>query len=132
MDFENQARILVAEDDQVFAEILRFQLSRQGFEVVVVHDGESGHRLSQSEHFDLIITDYQMPKRNGEFVCLGARSTEINSATPIFMCTAKGYEVDTHRLREEFRIAEFFLKPFSPTELITKVNNALEVDTPAE
>lgn len=132
MSQETPYRILVAEDDRVFAEIIRFQLSQAGFDVTLVHDGESGQQLALSQSFDLIITDYQMPKRDGEFVCLGARANPDNREVPIFLCSAKGYEIDTDQMRNELQITEFFFKPFSPRELVEKAQQAVATNASVE
>lgn len=132
MSSEKPFRILVAEDDRVFAEIIRFQLTHHGFDVTVVHDGEAGQNLARSQPFDLIVTDYQMPRKDGEFVCLGARSNPDNQRIPIFLCSAKGYEIDTERLRSELQVSEFFFKPFSPRELVEKAHQALDAQSPVE
>ncbi|MFQ5730795.1 MAG: response regulator transcription factor [Planctomycetaceae bacterium] len=126
------AKILIAEDDRVFAEIMRFNLDRAGFQVVVAHDGQVAVDHAAAEKFDLIISDFQMPRLCGEELCRGVRLGIVNLETPIIFCTAKGYEIDTARLGRELGICKFFLKPFSPTELVETVCDTLAVPASAE
>jgi DNA-binding response OmpR family regulator len=118
--------ILVAEDDRVLAEIIRFNFDRAGYDVVPAYDGNQAAGLAAGRPFDLIVSDYQMPKLNGEDFARAVREGEANANTPIFLCTAKGYEIDEDRLSRELRIARFFLKPFSPRELVEAAAVALE------
>lgn len=118
--------VLIVEDDRVLAEIIRFNLSRAGLDVVVAKDGQSAVELSDLRRFDLIITDYQMPKLTGEGLCEHVRSSGgPNANTPIFFCTAKGFEIDYDRLRNDLRVSRIIKKPFSPRELVAAAQEVL-------
>lgn len=117
--------ILIAEDDRVLMEIMRFNLCRAGFEVVSAFDGRTATELASRQKFDLIISDYQMPYMTGEEFCRATRDGDCNVDTPIFLCTAKGFEIDHDRLRNELRVTQMFLKPFSPRELVEAVTKTL-------
>ena len=106
--------VLVAEDDRVFAEIIRFNLERAGFDVVVAFDGQAAVDLAQTTTFELIISDYQMPRLSGEEVCRAVRESETNRTTPIVFCTAKGFEVDQERLTRELGVSKFFPQALQP------------------
>jgi len=118
-------RILIAEDDRVLSEIVRFSLDRAGYEVVVAHDGSTALQEVQQNRFDLIISDYQMPRLNGEELCRRVREDSANRETPIIFCSAKGYEVYTEQLTSELQLSAVFFKPFSPRELVESVSNTL-------
>lgn len=124
--------VLVAEDDRVLAEIIRFNLEMFGFDVVNAFDGETACNLLEQREFNAVVTDYQMPKRDGAAVCQAVRNSTKNQEVPLFVCTAKGYELDTGELKKQFQVTGFFLKPFSPRELVTKVNNAVESEETIE
>ena len=103
--------ILVAEDSRVQMKVMQLILSRAGFEVVAAYDGQTAIELASQQKFDLIISDYQMPKNSGEDLFRATRAGDCNADTPIFLCTAKGFELDHERLQDEFHVTRFFLKP---------------------
>jgi CheY-like chemotaxis protein len=125
MNTEN-AKILLAEDNPVIADVLRFNLEHAGFSVTVAADGRQATERLESEQFDAIITDYQMPHVSGEELCRNARQNECHKDVPIFLCSAKGLELDTNRLTEDLRIAKVFFKPFSPREVVQAVRATIQ------
>lgn len=80
-------KILVIEDDKLLADSIRDLLSRKGFEVETVCDGESGAEYAELGIYDLLILDVMMPKLNGYQVAREVRAKRC--ATPILMLTAK-------------------------------------------
>ena len=92
--------ILIAEDNRVMADVLRFNLARSGFSVTVASNGLVAVELLQAGAFDLVISDYQMPGMNGEELCRWMRSDPRYRTGPVLMCSAKGYELDASRLQE--------------------------------
>ncbi len=119
-------RILVAEDNRVLSQIIKFNLSRAGYDVEVVGDGQSAVERAETDAFDLIVVDYQMPRKSGEQVCRDVRNGSRNVNTPFFFCTGKGYELDRNQLAAELNIARFFTKPFSPHELVSAATETIE------
>lgn len=114
-------KILVVDDEQKIREIIRLYLERDGFEVYEAYDGQMAMNLFETINPDLIILDLMLPKLSGEKVGALIRST---SETPIIMLTAKTSEED--------RIAglksgadDYVSKPFSPKELVARVNAVL-------
>ncbi len=124
--------ILVAEDDRVLAEIVRFNLCRAEFDVLVAHNGQTALEHSAAQKFDLIISDYQMPRLCGKDLCKGIRQGTLNSDTPIIFCSAKGYEIDTDAIQQELQVSRIFVKPFSPRELVETVRELLAVKASTE
>lgn len=123
-------RILIAEDNRALARVTAFNLRRGGFDVAVVPNGrEAWERLGQ-EHFDLVITDQQMPEMAGLELCAAMRNNDIHASTPIVFLTAKGLELDHRRLEEEFGVNRTYCKPFSPSEIVAGVREIL-VGAPA-
>ena len=119
-------RILIVEDNHVMGDVVRFNLQRAGFDTTVAVTGDSAAQLLQEETFDLIITDYQLPGMNGEEICRFARSHPQHGDVPIFLCTAKRFELDTQRLIDELAISKVLAKPFSPRQIVELVREALE------
>lgn len=116
-------RILVAEDNAASAGVLQFTLERAGFEVVVIANGRAAAEAVESESFHFIITDYQMPGACGEDVIRAAREGGANRETPIVLCSAKGLELDTVLLQQQYSLARILCKPFSPREVVDLVRS---------
>jgi CheY-like chemotaxis protein len=120
---ENAARhILVAEDTAVLALMLRRTLERAGFTVTITKNGREAWDKAQAIGFDAIVTDQQMPEMSGTELCEQLRQLQGYAHTPVIMITAKAYELNLSRVREELNISAIFAKPFSPA----KVQQVLE------
>lgn len=110
-------RILVVDDEKAIVDILKFNLEREGFEVMTAHDGEAGYQTFVSGNPDLMLLDIMMPKMDGFSVCKKVRET---SNIPIIMLTARAEEVDKV-LGLEFGADDYITKPFGVRELIARV-----------
>lgn len=111
------SKILVVDDEQPIADILKFNLEKEGYEVIVAHDGEKAIELAKSENPDLILLDIMLPKKDGNEVCREVRKTHT---MPIIMLTAKDSEIDKV-LGLELGADDYVTKPFSNRELIARV-----------
>lgn len=125
MDDNGGKSVLVAEDNAALASVIRFNLQRAGFRVMVGTDGRQAWELAQSEEFQVVVTDQQMPEMTGCELCRLLRQHEAYRTTPIIMLTAKGLELELPRLRDELGITATFLKPFSPKEVVQAVEDCL-------
>ena len=81
-----EAKILVVEDEKALAKILKYNLEKSGYAVVVAYDGEAGLAGFRAEQPDLVILDIMLPKKDGFEVCKTIRQS---SRTPILMLTAR-------------------------------------------
>lgn len=115
---------LVAEDDRALADIVRLALSKDGFTVSVAHDGRKALQLAQATAFEVIVSDYQMPFLNGEELLSSVRRGGASQSAVLLLCSAKTYELESERLREELGLAAVFYKPFSLNELVAVVREA--------
>ncbi|MBC8356464.1 MAG: response regulator [Planctomycetes bacterium] len=122
----SERRILVAEDNAALASVVRFNLERAGFQVTVAYNGRLAWEAVQEDDFDLIVTDQQMPEMTGCEFCEKLRTLDAYRDKPVIMLTAKGMELELPRLKAELGIAATFLKPFSPKEIVTAVEDHLE------
>jgi CheY-like chemotaxis protein len=113
----NSRKILVAEDNAVLGDVIRFNLLRAGFDVTLARGGDKAGELLAEQPFDILVTDYEMPGLNGEELCEYARNSLQLSALQIVMCTAKGHELNREQLQSQFNIKSFLYKPFSMREL---------------
>jgi CheY-like chemotaxis protein len=126
---DTKGSILIAEDNLVMANVLRFNLERAGFQVTLARTGTEAIAAATTKAFDLVITDYQMPGANGEEVCHAVRSSPLNSGVPLVLCTAKGFELDGEQLKSHLQISALLSKPFSPVGVIRLVSDLLAAQT---
>lgn len=110
-------KILVVDDEEPIAKILDFNLKKEGYEVIMAHDGEKAVELAFSENPDLILLDLMLPKKDGMEVC---REIRAQKNIPIIMLTAKNSEIDKV-LGLEFGADDYVTKPFSTRELMARV-----------
>jgi DNA-binding response OmpR family regulator len=112
-------KILIIEDEERILMGLEDDLRIEGYQVSSATDGQKGFSMARDQPFDLIILDIMLPKMNGFEVCKQLRQTGIT--TPILILTAKSQEVDKV-LGLEIGADDYVTKPFSPRELIARVN----------
>jgi len=112
-----QGKILVVDDEQPIADILKFNLEKEGYEVICAFDGAEAVRLAYEEKPDLILLDLMLPIKDGMDVCREVRS---RMQTPIIMLTAKDTELDKV-LGLELGADDYVTKPFSTRELLARV-----------
>ncbi len=115
-------RILLVEDEKGLVLTLTDRLVSEGFEVTSAGDGKSGFELASSEHFDLIILDVMLPKKNGYDIARDLRQKGVN--TPILMLTAKGETIDKV-LGLKLGADDYLTKPFEVIELLARVEALL-------
>ena len=109
--------ILVVDDEKPIADILQFNLVKEGYRVICAYDGEEALQKVEEEQPDLMLLDIMLPKRDGMEVC---REIRKKYNFPIIMLTAKGSEIDKV-LGLEMGADDYVTKPFSTRELIARV-----------
>jgi two-component system alkaline phosphatase synthesis response regulator PhoP len=117
-------RILVVDDETYIVELVKFNLEKEGFRVIVAYDGLSALDIVQEQRPDLIILDIMLPNIDGLEVCRHLKSDPNYHTIPIIMLTAKGEEVDTI-LGLEMGADDYIKKPFSPREMVARVKARL-------
>ena len=110
--------VLIVEDEKAIVEILKFNLKREGYEVLEALDGETGLELARTKDPDLILLDVMLPRMNGFDVCSALR--DGGSAVPIIMLTAREEESDKV-FGLEAGADDYITKPFSMRELLARV-----------
>jgi DNA-binding response OmpR family regulator len=111
-------KILIIEDDVSIGEVEKDYLDMSGYETDLVNDGAEGLRKSLQNDYALIILDLMLPSVDGYSICREIREVKD---TPIIMVTAKNTEMDKVK-GFGMGIDDYITKPFSPTELIARVN----------
>ena len=112
-------KILIIEDEESILMALEDDLRIEGYQVSSAKDGLKGFSMAKEQGYDLIILDIMLPEMNGFEVCKQLRQTGIT--TPILILTAKSQEVDKV-LGLELGADDYVTKPFSPRELLARVN----------
>jgi len=121
-----KTRILVIEDEKDIVRLLKYNLEKQGYEVLAAYDGEAGLALARKEKPELILLDLMLPKVDGIEVC---RLLRQDSKVPVIMLTAKKEEVD-RILGLELGADDYVTKPFSVRELMARVKAILRRSQP--
>ncbi|GAB6933797.1 response regulator YycF [Calditerricola satsumensis] len=112
-----RGRILVVDDERPIAEILKFSLEKEGYDVLLAFDGEEAVEKARRDKPDLILLDIMLPKQDGFSVC---RAIRQESDVPIIMITARDSELDIV-LGLELGADDYVTKPFGMRELIARV-----------
>lgn len=121
-------RILVIEDEPSQIEILRYNLTRQGFEVRIASDGEEGLQAAIEDPPDLILLDWMLPNLSGIEVCRRLRRNRGTRDVPVIMLTARSEERDKVR-GLDIGADDYMSKPYSIKELIARIRAALRRPT---
>ncbi len=123
------ARILLVEDEEKLAKFVQLELSYEGYEVSVAHDGLSGLMAARDQTPDLIILDWMMPGLTGVEVCRRLRQT--GTATPVILLTAKD-DVSDRVEGLDAGADDYVVKPFSIEELLARVRAHLRRSEPQD
>jgi DNA-binding response OmpR family regulator len=114
-------KVLIVEDDVNLLETLKYNLRKEGYDVVTASDGEQAIEAARRENPDLLILDVMLPKMSGFEVCRVLRQEMI---VPILMLTAKADETDKI-VGLEIGADDYMTKPFSIRELLARVRAML-------
>ena len=119
-----QETILIVEDDQNIAKLVRYNLEKAGYRVFVTITGEDALEQLSKQLVDLIILDLMLPKMDGLETCRRLKDNSRLSSIPIMILTARGEEVD-RVVGFELGADDYVVKPFSPQELVSRVRAVL-------
>lgn len=117
-------QILVVEDDVDIAELVAFNLERQGWGCVLVHHGAEGWEMIQRSRPDLVILDVMLPGMDGMQIFRAMKENEMTRGIPVIFLTARG-ELDDRLEGLSLGADDYVTKPFSPKELVLRVRNVL-------
>ncbi|MEW2422153.1 response regulator transcription factor [Streptomyces nigra] len=122
------ARVLVVDDDPTVAEIVSGYLDRAGYVVDRAGDGPAALAAAAARRPDLVVLDLMLPGMDGLEVCRRMRG---QGPVPVIMLTARGDE-DDRILGLEVGADDYVTKPFSPRELVLRVESVLRRSRPAQ
>jgi CheY-like chemotaxis protein len=122
----NQKKILIADDESHILHVVSLKLRNAGFNVVTARDGQEALEMAISEKPDLLITDYHMPILSGLELCQKMKQDPVTAGIPAIMLTARGYHLEPQDT-ERSGILRMLSKPFSPRQLLSTVNEVLNI-----
>jgi DNA-binding response OmpR family regulator len=111
-------KILIVEDDDTLLSVLKYNLEKEGYQILTARDGLAGLEAARREKPDLLILDWMLPKMDGLEVC---RIVRKEMTVPILMLTAKNEEIDKV-LGLEMGADDYMTKPFSMREMIARIH----------
>jgi two-component system phosphate regulon response regulator PhoB len=117
-------RVFVVEDEPDIAEVLEYNLQKEGYEVEIAHRGDTALEAIRRDPPDLLILDLMLPGLDGLELTRALRRQSQTSQVPILMLTAKGDEVD-RIVGFELGADDYIAKPFSPREVVLRVKAVL-------
>ncbi|QLY81383.1 response regulator transcription factor [Clostridium intestinale] len=120
-----KGKILIIEDEKKLAEVMMLYLKNEGYDVVVMNDGEKGEEAIDEGDYDLIILDIMMPKKDGWSLL---RKIKNIGDTPVIITTARGEEED-RIFGLELGAIDYMVKPISMKELILRAKLRIRKDT---
>lgn len=119
-----QPSVLIIEDQESIASIIKYNLNKEGFNISIADDGAEGLEMVKSLKPDIVLLDWMLPSISGIEICKLIRSTPGIENTPIIMISARNEEMD--KIAGLDRGADDYItKPFSPNELIARVRSVL-------
>ena len=123
-------KVLLIEDDLNITELVRYNLERANYNIDTVADGEEGLYMAVQDTPDVILLDWMLPNLSGLEICRQLRRNAATANVPIIMLTARADEPD--RVRGlEMGADDYVVKPFSPKELIARIQAVLRRVRPA-
>src|SRR6266446_5473997 len=116
--------VLVVDDEPDVVDLVRYHLHRAGFDVLIALTGPTGLTTARESRPDAILLDIMLPQMSGIEVCKALRDSTQTSTIPILMLTAKA-EPSERIAGLELGVDDYITKPFSPRELVLRVQNLL-------
>ena len=117
-------RVLLVEDEQDVAELIRYNLTKEGYDVILSGNGNEALRLAREHRPDVMLLDIMVPQLNGWEVCRRIKKDPELAAIPVIMVSGRVEEGDKV-LGFEVGADDYVTKPFSPRELIARIRAVL-------
>lgn len=124
-----QARILLVDDDLTLVKIVGRRFESCGWEVISASDGREGLHKAESQSPDLIVLDTVMPVMTGHEMLERLRRNPDTKDIPVIMCTVRS-DVQDIATASSYNISDYVTKPFDCTDLIERIEAALETRNP--
>jgi two-component system phosphate regulon response regulator PhoB len=122
--------VLLVEDEPAQREILRYNLTSEGYEVAMAENGDDAMILVEEVMPDLILLDWMLPGVSGIEICRRVKTRKETRAIPVIMLSARSEELDRVRGLET-GADDYVVKPYSVTELMARIRTQLRRTRPA-
>jgi DNA-binding response OmpR family regulator len=120
-------KVLLCDDEIHILRAAELKVSRAGYDVRIARDGQEAWEMIEQDPPDVLVTDVQMPRMDGFELSRRIRDCEATRHLPILMLTAKGFELEQQELKERWGILDILAKPFSPRELVRRIDEIVGV-----
>ncbi|MDB5173840.1 MAG: response regulator with CheY-like receiver domain and winged-helix DNA-binding domain [Phycisphaerales bacterium] len=120
----SKGTILVIDDEKDLIDLVRYNLEKEGYDVIAASDGQAGLDVATRHRPDLVVLDLMMPGIDGLQVCQRLRADQKVGRIPVIMLTAKATEAD-RIVGLELGADDYITKPFSPREVVARVKAVL-------
>lgn len=120
-------QILVVDDDSAIQRLVTATLGTTDFDVIIAADGKAAVKRATAEQPDIILLDVSLPEMDGFAVVKELRANDATRCIPILMLTARG-SPDDHAKGEALGVNRYFVKPFSPLQLLRAIYELIESD----
>ncbi len=121
--------VLIIEDEKDLAELVAYNLEKEGYRTVIALDGKEGLEAARRSTPDLILLDLMLPGMMGTELCKTLRKQEKTATVPVIMLTARGEEID-RVVGFEVGADDYIVKPFSSRELLLRIKAVLRRSLP--
>lgn len=118
-------KVLIADDDDLVAELAQTLLAAQGYEVIRAAEGEAALTMAATERPALIVLDVMMPGTDGMEVLRRLSEDESTRGIPVIMLTARRFQDDVIAAMK-LGARDYLAKPFTPEQLLARVERILE------
>ena len=124
----NKPTILLVDDEQFLAKGISVIIGKKFDcnEMVIAMDGEQAWQLLQEKDIDLVISDWNMPKKNGAELLRDMKSNSKTSGIPFLMLTGRA-DVDSIKSAQDAGVVEYIVKPFNGDELVKMIKRLLNL-----
>jgi len=120
----SEKKALIVDDEIHIIQVVAIKLKNNGFEVVTANNGQKALEAALEHKPDVIVTDYQMPVMDGLELIENLRKQEQTAQIPVIMLTARDFAIEPETI-EQLKISACLNKPFSPRELLVKVEEVI-------
>ena len=120
----NGKKVLVVEDELAIAKLIKYVLENAGFDVTLIHEGDTALKAVSKVSPDIMVLDLMLPVLSGFDILKQMEEEKILNSTPVIVLTCRGQEEDKSKAMR-LGASEFMTKPFSPSGLVAVINSVL-------
>jgi len=123
------ATVLIADDEPHMLRLIEFTFRKGGYDLVLARNGREAVDLARVHLPGLVVLDMQMPEMDGLTALKTLKADPITAGIPVILLSARGHLM-TRESAQQAGLADVFIKPFSPSQLLSRVQAILAAPTP--